>query len=65
MKTQIKNKTCYYFDDLIKIDDWDLDKAVVSVFKDGVYFTSYKNFYGLKRMQIIFDNVNKIINKDR
>ena len=27
-KVRIKNRTCYYFDDLIKLEDFDLDNLL-------------------------------------
>ena len=28
-KVRIKNRTCYYFDDLIKLEDFDLDNLLI------------------------------------
>ena len=43
----IKNCTCYYFDDIIKIDDFDFDGILIdekSYENIVVYRISYKNF---------------------
>ena len=43
----IKNCTCYYFDDIIKIDDFDFDDILIdekSYENILVYWISYKNF---------------------
>ena len=34
---RIKNRTCYYFDDIIKLEDFDLDKILIDE-------QSYENF---------------------
>ena len=65
MERQIKNKTCYHFDDIINIHDLYLDNIAVADVKDGVYNISYKDLCGLKPFQIIFNNVNGYINKDK
>ena len=28
-KVRIKNRTCYYFDDIIKLEDFDLDNTLI------------------------------------
>ena len=35
-ETDIKNRTCYYFDDIIKIEDFDIDNILIEQ-------KSYKN----------------------
>ena len=43
----IKNCTCYYFDDIIKIDEFDFDGILIdekSYENIVVYRISYKNF---------------------
>ena len=29
LKVRIKNRTCYYFDDIIKLEDFDLDNILI------------------------------------
>ena len=36
-KVRIKNRTCYYFDDIIKLEDFDLDEILIDE-------QSYENF---------------------
>ena len=45
-KVRIKNRTCYYFDDIIKLEDFDLDKILIdeqSYENFVIYDISYKN----------------------
>ena len=45
----IKNRTCYYFDDIIKIEDFNLDDTLIdkkSYENILVYKISYKTFDG-------------------
>ena len=45
-ETDIKNRTCYYFDDIIKIEDFNLDNVLIdekSYKNILVYNISYKN----------------------
>ena len=47
LKTDIKNCTCYYLDDIIKIEDFDLDNMLIEKkpFENTlVYNISYKRF---------------------
>ena len=59
----IKNHTCYYFDDIIKLKDFDLD---ILIDKNShrnilIYDNSYKTLIGSKLLQIKFDKINGII----
>ena len=63
-KNCIKNRTCYYFDDMIKIEDFDFDNILL----DGrswenilIYNISYKILIGSKLLRIRFDKVNGFI----
>ena len=60
----IKIRTCYYFDDIIKINDFDLDK----IFIDErwyenilVYNNSYKSLIDSMPLRITFDKVDGFI----
>ena len=60
----IKIRTCYYFDDIIKINDFDLDK----IFIDErwyenilVYNISYKSLIDSMHLRITFDKVDGFI----
>ena len=47
LKIKIKNRTCYYFDDIIKIGDFDLDNNLIDkkLYENIlVYNISYKKF---------------------
>ena len=59
-----KNCTCYYFDDIIEIEDFDfgtilLDKK--SFEKNLVYHISYKILIGGKLLRIRFNRVDGFI----
>ena len=53
----IKNRTCYYFDDIIKIEDFNLLNTLIDETSNGnilVYNISYKNLI-VKTLSIRFD----------
>ena len=59
-----KNRTCSYFDDTIKIKDFDFDNILIdkkSYKNTLVYEISYKTSFGLKPLLIGFDEVNGFI----
>ena len=63
-KIHIKNRTCYYFDDIIKLEDFDLD----NILKDEkshenilIYDMSYKTLIGSKTLRIRFDKIDGVI----
>ena len=46
-KVRTKNRTCYYFDDIIKLEDFDLDNILIDEksYEDIlIYGISYKTF---------------------
>ena len=54
-KIDIKYRTCYYLDDIIKIEDFDLDKILIdekSYKKNLVYNFSHKNLIAAKPLRI-------------
>ena len=59
-KVCIKNRTCYYFHNIIKLEDFGLDNILIdkksheNIF---IYDISYKTLIGLKPLQIIFDEI--------
>ena len=58
----IKNGTCYYFDDIIKLEDFDLNNILIdrrSYENIGVYGISYKNFIGAKPMRITLNKIEQ------
>ena len=59
----IKNRTCYYFDDIINLEDfnrWNLidEKSHKSIL---IYDISYKNLINWKPLRIIFDKIGRFI----
>ena len=57
----IRNRTCYYFDDIIEIQDFDLDNILI----DGksyenilFYNISYKRLIDTKPLRIRFDKID-------
>ena len=48
-KSRIKNRTCYYFDDIFKVEDFDLDNILI-----------YEKF-GSKPLRIRFDKIDGIM----
>ena len=60
----IKNCTCYYFDDIIRIDDSNFDNILTnerSYENILVYNTSCKTLIGAKPLHIRFDKVDVFI----
>ena len=50
-KIRIKNRTCYYFDNIIKIEDFDLDNTLTDEKSHEnilIYGISYKTLVGSK-----------------
>ena len=66
IKTDIKNRTCYYFDDIVIVIDIDfdtlLDKKSYKTQKNILVFDiSYKTFIGAKPLRISFDEIEGFI----
>ena len=62
----IKNRTYYYFDDILNIHDLDLDNISLdekSYENFLIYDVAYKTPYSAKPLRIIFDEVNGHIRK--
>ena len=55
-KVRIKSCTCYYFDDIIKLEDFDLDNILINI-----YDISYKTLICSKSLRIKFDKIDGII----
>ena len=63
-KVRIKNQTCYYFDDIIKLKDFHLDSILINKNSNEntlIYDTSFKTLIGSKSLQIRFDKIDGII----
>ena len=59
-KARIKNRTCYYFDDLIKIEVF---KFVNNSLNGNilVHDITYKTLFGSKLLRVIFDELDGFI----
>ena len=58
----IKNRTCYYFDDIIKIVNFDFDNILLDEKPYDnilVYDISYKTLIGAKPLRIRFEKVSR------
>ena len=61
---RIKNRTCYYFDVIIKLEDFDLDNILIDEKSHDnilIYPISYKNLIGSKPLRIRFNKIDGII----
>ena len=60
----IKNRTCYYFDDIIKLEDIGIDNILIdeksheNIF---IYDISYKTLIGSKPSRIRFDEIDGFV----
>ena len=62
-KVTIKNCTCYYFNDIIKIEGFKFDILLDEKSYENilVYDISYKTLFGPKPLRIRFDEVDGFI----
>ena len=63
-KIDIKKCTCYYFDDIMKVEDNDFDNILLDeeTYENIlIYDISYKTFTGPKPLRITFDKVDGVI----
>ena len=63
-KVPIKNRTCYYFNGIIKLEDFDLDNILIdekSQVNILVYNISYKTSIDSKRFHIRFSKIDGFI----
>ena len=63
-KVRIKNCTCYYFDDIIKLEDFDLDNILIDEKSHEnilIYDISYKTLIGSKPLRIRLDKIDRFI----
>ena len=64
LKVHIENRTGYYFDDIIKLEGFDLDKILIdeiSLKNILICDISYKTLVSLKTLRIRFDKIDGII----
>ena len=65
-ETNIKQFTCYHFDDTVNINDIDLNNILIdekSYENILIYDVSYKTLYNVKPLRIIFNKVDEYIKK--
>ena len=63
-KVCITNRTCYYFDDIIKLADFDIDNILIGEKLHEnilIYDISYKTLIGPKPLRIRFDKIDEFI----
>ena len=63
-KVRIKNPTFYYFDDIIKLEDFHMANILIdekSLENILIYDISYKTLIGVKPLHIIFDKIDRFI----
>ena len=63
-KVPVKNRTCYYFSDIIKLEDFDLDNILIDEKSHKnilIYDISYKTLIGSKPLRIRFDKIDGFI----
>ena len=63
-ETDTKNRTCYYFDDIIKIEDFNLDNILIDEISYKiilVYNISNKTLIDAKPLHIRFDKIDGFI----
>ena len=63
-KVCIKSRTCFYFDDIIKLEDFDLDNILIDEKchdKILIYGISYKTLIGPKPLRIRSDKIDGFI----
>ena len=63
-EVNIKNRTLYYFDDIIKIEDFDFDNVLIDEksYKNILFYDiSYKNLFSSKPLRTSFDEVDRLI----
>ena len=60
----IKNRACYYFDDIIKVKDFDIDNILIDEKSNkNIFFCniSYKTLIGAKPVRSSLDKIDKFI----
>ena len=63
-KVHIKNRTYYYFDDIIKFEDFDFYNILIDEKSQEnilIYDISYKTLIGSKPLHIRFNKINGFI----
>ena len=63
----IEIRSCYYFDDMIKLEDFDFDNILINVKSRKmflIYDVLYKNLISPKNLRIRFDKIDRFIKTD-
>ena len=63
-KVRIKNRMCYYFDDIIKLEDFHIDNILIDKKSHEnilVYDILYKTSIGTKPLRVRFDKIDEFI----
>ena len=63
-KVRIKNRACYYFDEIIKLEDFNLDNILIekkSHENTLIYNIWFKTLTGPKALRIRFDKIYEFI----
>ena len=63
-KVRIKNRICYYFNDIIRLENFDLHSIFIDEKSDKnilIYDISYKILIGSKPLRIRFDKIDGVI----
>ena len=63
----IEIRSCYYFDDMIKLEDFDFDNILINVKSHKmflIYDVLYKNLISPKNLRIRFDKIDRFIKTD-
>ena len=62
-KVRTKSRTCYYFDDIVKFEDFDFDILIDEKSHENIliYNVSYKTLIGAKSLRFRFDKINGFI----
>ena len=64
IEIRIKNRWCYYFDDIIKVEEFNIDNFLIdekSYENILVYSILCKNLIGAKPLRIRFDKIDGFI----
>ena len=63
-KVHIKNRMCYYFDDIIKLEDFHFNNILIDEKSHEcilIYYISYETLIGPQSLRIRFDKIDGFI----
>ena len=64
-KVRINNRICYYFDDIVKFEDFNFDNVLIeekSYENISIYDISHRILIGAKPLRIRFNKIDEFIN---